>query len=52
MASKAQHHDQSQDFKNLNFTLWQLRREHELRHQHQVDLTLSSRPRERADDLH
>lgn len=48
------HHPQGQaaDFQKLDFTLWRLQREHDLRHQQDVNRSLNERPRERSEDLH
>lgn len=41
MALNNHHSTQSGDLKNLDFTLWRLRREHDLRHQQDVNRILS-----------
>lgn len=47
-----QNHPQQDDFQKLDFTLWRLQREHEMRHQHEVNRALNERPRDRAVGAH
>lgn len=52
MSLKTHQVKQASDFKELDFTLWRLRREYEQRHQHEVNRLLNERPRERGEPLH
>ncbi len=52
MSLKSHHETHQTELKNLDYTLWRLQREHDLRHQHAVNRMLNGRPRERAEQYH
>lgn len=51
MTLKTHHTDKASDLNLPSYNLLCLRREHDLRHQHDVNLALSLRPRERGEEL-